>query len=97
MSLFVVFKLPVELVDIDQLDSFLKETVLTLEVAVTDTPRQADSGIRREKFEGTVVYTTSVLDSSESTREQIEGQWLVAWNLSVPISTFLPAKAYFRT
>jgi hypothetical protein len=87
VSLFVIFNIPVDLVDANQLDSFLKETLLTLEVAVTDTPRQSDSGVRREKFEGTVVYTASVLDDCERIKEEIDGQWLVAWNLIVPIST----------
>jgi hypothetical protein len=87
VSLFVVFNLPIQNADATQLDAFLKETVLTLEVAITDTPRQSDPGVRREKFEGTVVYTATVQPDAERITEQDDGQWLVAWTLTVPIST----------
>lgn len=87
VSLFIIFKIPVEAVETDQLDVFLKETVLTLEVAITETTRQQDP-TRREKFEGVVVHTATISEESEKTKEQIEDHWLIAWNLSVPISTF---------
>ena len=82
-----------EAADEEQLTAFLKETLLTLEVAITDTPRQTDPGSRREKFEGTIVYTTTVPNTAETVQEQIEGQWYVAWNVSVPISIFLVSNA----
>ena len=88
VSLHIIFRLPVEAADEDQLAAFLKETVLTLEVAITDSPRQADSGPRREKFEGTIVFATTVPSAAETVQEQIEGQWYVAWTVSAPISTF---------
>ena len=78
-----------EAADEEQLAAFLKETLLTLEVAITDTPRQTDPGSRREKFEGTIVYTTTVPNTAETVQEQIEGQWYVSWNVSVPISKFI--------
>jgi hypothetical protein len=84
--LFIIFNVPVDATDATQLDAFLKETVLTLEVAITDTPRQSDPGVRREKFEGTVVYSTTIATDAERVTEEIDGQWLVAWNLTVPIS-----------
>jgi hypothetical protein len=84
--LFIIFDVPVAATDITQLDAFLKETVLTLEVAITDTPRHSDPGVRRERFEGTVVYSTTIATDAERVTEQIDGQWLVAWNLNVAIS-----------
>ena len=73
--------------DADQLDAFLAEIVLNLEVALTDTPRQSDPTATRHKFEGTVVHVAPVPNTSEKVKEQIEGQWFVAWNVSVPISS----------
>ena len=86
MSLFLIFRLSIDAADTDQLEAFLKETVLTLEVAITDTPRSSDASAKREKFEGTTVYTTTIPESSERVKEKIEGQWFVAWNVTVPIS-----------
>ena len=91
VNLFIIFKVPVGSVENDQLDAFLKETVLTLEVAITETTRQNDS-IRREKFDGIVVHTTTITEDSERIKEQIEDHWLIAWNLSVPISTILDSR-----
>jgi len=85
VSLFIIFKIPAGSVEADQLDLFLKETVLTLEVAITETARQIDP-LRREKFEGTIVHTATVSEDAERIKEQIEDHWLIAWNLSVPIS-----------
>lgn len=78
--------MPVDAADTEQLDAFLKETILTLEVAITDTPRGSDSSGKREKFEGTTVYSTIIPESLENIKEQVEGQWFVAWNINVPIS-----------
>ena len=75
-------------IEADQLDVFLKETVLTLEVAVTETTRQNDS-VRREKFEGTVVHTSTISEDSERIKERTDDHWLISWNLSVPISILL--------
>ena len=86
MSLFLIFKLSIDAADTDQLDAFLNETILTLEVAITDTPRSSDASAKREKFEGTIVYTTNIPESSERVKERIEGQWFVAWKVTVPIS-----------
>lgn len=70
------------------LDEFLKETILTIEVAITDTPRQSDAGAKREKFEGLVVYTTTVTETEVKIREQVEEEWYIAWNVTVPISKY---------
>jgi hypothetical protein len=78
--------LSVEVADTDRLDAFLKEILLALEVSITDTPRGSDPSVKREKFEGTVVYSTVIPESSERIQEQIDGQWFVAWNVTVPIS-----------
>ena len=86
MSLFLIFRLSTDAVDTDQLDAFLRETILNLEVAITDTPRSSDASAKREKFEGTVVYTTTISESSERVKEEIDGQWVVAWEATVPIS-----------
>ena len=86
MSLFLIFKSSTDAVDTDQLDTFLKETLLILEVAITNSPRSSDASAKREKFEGTVVYSTTIPESSEKFKEQIDGQWLVAWKVTVPIS-----------
>jgi hypothetical protein len=85
----VIFKLPVEAADAELFGSFIKETQLILEVAITDTPRQSDP-TRREKFEGTVVYTTVVSENSEQTKDQIDASWVVIWGVTVPIS-LIPA------
>ena len=85
VNLFIIFKIPVEAVEAEQLDVFLKETVLTLEVAITETTRQNDP-VRREKFEGTIVHTTTISEDSERIKEKVEDHWLISWNLSVPIS-----------
>ena len=58
---------------------------MILEVAITDAPRQSDP-TRREKFEGTVVYTTIVSDNPERTKDKIDGDWIVVWDVTVPIS-----------
>jgi hypothetical protein len=86
VSLFVMLKLLVGATDTDQLDAFLKEIILTVEVAVTESPWQSDLGAKREKFEGSVVYSTTIPDALEGIKEQIEEQWFVAWNVNVPIS-----------
>jgi hypothetical protein len=86
IELFIIFKVPLESADADLLAAFLKEVVLSIEVAITDTPRQSDSGTKREKFEGSVVYATTVQNESESLKEEIDGHRFVAWSLSVPIS-----------
>lgn len=57
-------------------------------MAITDTPRQTDLDRRREKFEGTIVYTTTIPNTAETVQEQIDGQWYVAWSVSVPISIY---------
>jgi hypothetical protein len=88
VSLFIVFRLSVDAVDTDRLDAFFKEILLALEVAITDTPRGSDPSGKREKFDGTVVYSTVIPESSERIQEQIDGQWFVAWNVMVPISLF---------
>jgi hypothetical protein len=85
-----MLKLPVGASDTDQLDAFLKEIILTVEVVVTESPRQSDPGAKREKFEGSVVYSTTIPDASEGIKEQIEEQWFVAWNVNVPISLPYP-------
>ena len=86
VSLFIIFRLPVDEMDLSQLNSFLKETILAIEVAITDTPRQSDPDAKREKFDGITVYTATVSETSEAVKELIEGQWFVAWNVCVPIS-----------
>jgi len=88
VSLFAVFKLPIDAVDKNQLDAFLKDTVLTVEVSITDTPKQTDPNARREKFEGIPVYTVTVPEDAERITDQMDGYWLVAWHVSVPISIF---------
>jgi hypothetical protein len=87
VSLFIIFNLPVGATDTTQLAAFLKKTALTLEVAITDTPRQSNPDARREKFEGTIVYTTTIAQDAEKSTEQVDGHWLVAWNVTVPISS----------
>ena len=89
VSLFVIFKLPIDAVDTEELDEFFKDTVLTLEVSITDTPKQSDPTARREKFEGTPVYTLTVPEDAERITEQADGHWYTAWNISVPISICL--------
>lgn len=84
----MIFKLPAESADAELFESFINETHLILEVAITDTPRQSDP-TRREKFEGTVVYTTVVSENSERTKDQIDSNWVVIWDVTVPIS-FIP-------
>jgi hypothetical protein len=87
VSLFLVFRLAADAVDEPRLHAFLKEIVLNLEVAITDSPRQSDPTTKREKFEGTVVYAASIPETADRIIEQADGQWYVAWNVIVPIST----------
>jgi len=84
----VIFKLPAEAANAELFESFINETHLILEVAITDTPRQSDP-TRREKFEGTVVYTTVVSENSQRTKDQTDSNWVVIWDVTVPISLFL--------
>jgi hypothetical protein len=86
VSLFLVFRLSAEAADETRLHAFLKEIVLNLEVAITDTPRQSDPATKREKFEGAVVYAASIPDTADRIIEKADGQWYVAWNVIVPIS-----------
>jgi hypothetical protein len=79
-------KVPLDVADADVLSTFLKQTVLSIEVALTDTPRQSDPGVKREKFEGSVVHAATVDSESQLLKEQLDGQWFVVWNLTVPVS-----------
>ena len=98
MSLFVIFKLPVTEADSNTLDAFLKETILNVEVAIIETPKQSDQETRREKFDGAVVYARAVSETSETIRKEVEGQWLIVWKVIVPISSqFHPSTLTFRT
>jgi hypothetical protein len=85
VNLFIIFKIPVASVENEQLDAFLKETILTLEVAITETTRQNDS-VRREKFDGIIVHTMTIPEDSDRLTELIEDHWFIAWNLTVPVS-----------
>jgi hypothetical protein len=89
VSLFVIFKLAASEADSETLNAFLKEIILNVEVAITDAPKQPDPSGKREKFEGAVVYSTTIPESSELLKEEIDGQWLVVWDVSVPISLLI--------
>jgi hypothetical protein len=90
LSLFILFKLPWDAVDETQLDAFLKETSLALEVSITETPQPADAaGLPpREKFEGMMVYTVTLPEQTARITEKVDQHWITAWKVSVPISNF---------
>jgi len=90
VSLFIIFRLSADAANGDQLNTFLKEIILNIEVAITDTPRQSDATAKREKFEGAVVYSANIPETSDKTIEKIDGQWYVAWNTTVTISNLPP-------
>ena len=90
VSLFIIFRLSANAADAEQLNAFLKEIILNIEVTITDTPRQSDASAKREKFEGAIVYSTNIPATSDKAIENIDGQWHVAWNITVPISNLAP-------
>jgi hypothetical protein len=89
VSLFIIFTLPLDAVSESELSAFLANTAVALEVSITDTPKQSDPTARREKFEGTPVYTVTVPDDAERITGQVDGHWHTAWNISIPISRSL--------
>jgi hypothetical protein len=94
LALFIIFRLSADAANEEQLNAFLREIVLVLEVAITDTPRHSDAAAKREKFEGTVVHATTIPETADRTVENIDDHWHVAWHVTVPISKHLSSSCY---